>query len=140
MNLAQAATQAGLSLVDISIMVGVAAAIFGIVSQVGRFVTEYIALKVGNTSKAKEIRAEEIRQTQSESCKFDHSSIRTILAEQNANIVRLLDQHAMQVKAFVELAHAFELKHHTTMNQLQRIWEHLPKRRNDSDDNHTINS
>lgn len=63
--------------------------------------------------------------SQSEQCKFDHSGIRTILVEQGANLVRLVDSHSKAVSAFSDLAHSIALNHKDTVLHHTQVIQQL---------------
>jgi hypothetical protein len=131
MILATAATETGLSWVDLSVIALVVSSAAGVAFPAAKFFMDFLIAKVGNTEKARERRAEEIRQVQSEACKFDHSTIQSILTQQNANIVKLLEQNAVQISAYMNANHAAELRHQIVLTELKRLWDHMPKRQRD---------
>jgi hypothetical protein len=127
MTLATAATETGLSIADLALYATIFGALGSLVLGGMSALMRYIKERISGETKAQR----DFRQVQSEKCQFDHSTIQSILSQQNANIVELLKQNASQIAAYRETTHASELRHQIVLQRLDRLWDHLPKRHSD---------
>jgi H+/Cl- antiporter ClcA len=120
------ATQTGLTLADYAVISSIIGVVGGLCVAVLNFLINFLNTKFKGESKS-----EKIQREQSEACRFDHAGIQGILTQQNVNIIELLKQNSAQIAAFREATHASELRHQIVLQKLERIWDHLPKRKGD---------
>jgi hypothetical protein len=112
-------TETPITIADIAVVCAIAAAVFGIVIKGIDLLTKYIT---NITGKADMTRAE-----QSAQCQFDHASIGSILTQQNANIVRLLEQNGKMLEQMSEANHAAQLRHQIILNHLENLHTKISK-------------
>jgi len=112
-----------MTLTNIGIMVGIASAVFGIVSAGMRALMEYLTARFGSDMTVAQ---------QSAQCRFDHETIGTQLRQQqsdvtmmiqaqNEHIAHLLEQNGEQLKHLRDSSHNAELRHTITVNKLDMI-------------------
>lgn len=66
-------------------------------------------------------KAEKLAQEQNDQCHFDHQGINSLIASQNANISRMLEQNSEQIKALTNMASKAELMHQIAISRFDKI-------------------
>jgi uncharacterized membrane protein YcjF (UPF0283 family) len=84
---------------------------------------EYLQVKLGRPSELAQ-HSEHLRQ-QSDACKFEHSSISSLLLSQNATIVKTLEQNGKMIDAIKDASHVAELRHQIILAKLDRIGDRV---------------
>lgn len=110
---------APISLVDIVAAATVVSVVFGIIVQLLKFGMDFLTAKFSPVTKA-----ERLAQAQSDQCRFDHASIGGLVATQNANIAKMLEQNGKQIEAMKDANHAAELRHQVVLARLEAIATH----------------
>lgn len=116
MNLATV-SDSPLSISDLALIAGGAAAVFGIVGQLLRFGLDFLTLKF--------LPARTAESLQSAQCKWDHTNINSLIATQNVNISKMLDQNSLLITALSESNHASALRHEIVLAKLGRVEDRL---------------
>lgn len=110
----------------------IASIVFTITTGLGKWFLAYLNLKFGAKTSAQNIEAHtRAMAEQSQQCRFDHEGITKLVAAQNANIAKMLEQNGDQLREMAAVRSLAELHHERQMNamgsaheQLKRI-EHL---------------
>ncbi len=109
-------TESPLTLADIATFAAIAGAVVSILGTGLKVLVEYLTRRFGSDMTVRQ---------QSENCRFDHEKLSNILASQNANIAKMLEQNGKQIDALSEASHAAELRHQIVLAKLERIEDHI---------------
>lgn len=104
-----------ISISDIGVVVAIAASSYAVLNGLVGALISHLQAKIGSK------REETVRQSQSEQCRFDHVNISSIIAAQNSNISKMLEQNGEMLLAIREAATAREVQHQIVLAELRAI-------------------
>lgn len=113
-------TDAPITISDIAVFAAVASALFAIASQITRALITYLSEKFGTKSS--------VLTKQSVQCNFDHKELHAMVAAQNTNIAKMLEQNGEQIKALTDINHNAQLRHQIVLAKLERLEDHVRPR------------
>lgn len=105
-------TETPITISDLATVAAIAAAVFGLVMQALKLLTDFLTAKLVG---------KEGSQAQSAQCRFDHQNLNALVAQQNANIAKMLDQNGKMIDAVSNVSHAAELRHQIVLAKLESL-------------------
>jgi hypothetical protein len=116
-------TEIPITISDVAALSGIAASvasiIFAVVFQGGKLLMAFLTAKFGTPPMT--------RAEQSAQCRFDHSTLHGLIAQQNSHIEKMLEQNQVMIRSMSEANHAAELRSAAAMAKLELISERIKK-------------